>query len=272
MRRLLILIMLLAPIALAQASDPTEELNRKYAKHILRLQTPLQGDSISFDLEGRPKGKPGLVGLDDPINIDEIKIKNNELIIEGTRALLIMSPVDGAVRYGTTTKKVRLTLALPMSTVKAAEVAFANVFLAAGSGSCTTEEAADFAARATGNAKAERPASDGPIQVCIPSGGRGFWGGKGVTPPQMIEHGAPVFPARDAFSKLSRSRKIKLFILVDEQGMPRDVVIVSGRDAREMYDRIAVRDWRYRPAKKDGIPVPVVSSVEVELNTKVERY
>ncbi len=55
-----------------------------------------------------------------------------------------------------------------------------------------------------------------------------------------------------------------LWLIVDDQGRPRDIRVVRGLgfglDARAIN---AVKQWRFQPAMKDGRPVNVQISVEV---------
>ena len=55
-----------------------------------------------------------------------------------------------------------------------------------------------------------------------------------------------------------------LWLIVDDQGRPRDIRVVRGLgfglDAKAIE---AVKQWRFQPAMKDGHPVNVQISVEV---------
>ena len=58
-----------------------------------------------------------------------------------------------------------------------------------------------------------------------------------------------------------------LMLIVDQQGRPRDIHLVRGLgyglDAKAIA---AVQQWRFQPAMRDGRPVDVQISVEVEFH------
>lgn len=86
--------------------------------------------------------------------------------------------------------------------------------------------------------------------------------GGGVSSPQLV------FRVEPEYSEEARKAKFQgtvvLSIIVDEQGLPRGFKVVRplglGLDDRAIE---AVKKWRFRPAYKDGKPVAVMASVEV---------
>lgn len=100
-----------------------------------------------------------------------------------------------------------------------------------------------------------------------PGEGGGYGGGAyriggGVSPP------AVVFKVEPEYSEEARKAKFQgsvlLSIIVDASGKPRDVRVTRtcglGLDEKAVE---AVMKWRFRPGLKDGKPVPVVATVEV---------
>lgn len=93
-------------------------------------------------------------------------------------------------------------------------------------------------------------------------GGGVYKVGGGVSPPQAISTPDPEYTqeARDAKTQGT----CVLWLIVDQQGRPRDIRLVRGLghglDARAIA---AVQQWQFHPAKKDGQPVSVQITVEV---------
>ncbi len=87
--------------------------------------------------------------------------------------------------------------------------------------------------------------------------------GSGVTPPVLI-FSQPLQPtdeaARDKFGGIC-----VLSLIVDAQGMPQDVKVVRklsyGLDENSLA---AVSGYRFKPAMKDGEPVPVLTYIEID--------
>ncbi|MEO8659950.1 MAG: energy transducer TonB [Bryobacteraceae bacterium] len=100
-----------------------------------------------------------------------------------------------------------------------------------------------------------------------PGEGGGFGGGVyriggGVSAP------VPIFKVEPEYSEEARKAKFQgtvlLSIVVDETGKTRDIKVLRtlglGLDEKAIE---AVMKWRFRPAYKDGKPVPVAANVEV---------
>jgi TonB family protein len=89
--------------------------------------------------------------------------------------------------------------------------------------------------------------------------------GHGVSPPHVIYSPEP------QFAELARAAKyegvLTLMLVVEKDGLPTDVHVVSplgcGLDLKGVQ---AVRNWRFRPAEKDGQPVRVEIAVEVDFH------
>jgi protein TonB len=58
---------------------------------------------------------------------------------------------------------------------------------------------------------------------------------------------------------------VVLKVLVDERGVVEQVVVVSGIAGADLNDSAvkAARQWTYRPATKDGVPVKVWTTEQV---------
>src|SRR5579859_680855 len=93
-------------------------------------------------------------------------------------------------------------------------------------------------------------------------GGGVFKVGGGISAPQAIATPDPEY-TEEARNAKTQGTCI-LWLIVDDQGNPRDIKVVRGLghglDAKAID---AVKQWRFQPALKDGHPVNVQISVEV---------
>ncbi len=100
-----------------------------------------------------------------------------------------------------------------------------------------------------------------------PGEGGGFGGGVykiggGVSAPTLV------FKVEPEYSEEARKAKFQgtvvLYVVVDEKGMPRDLKVVRplglGLDQKALE---AVQKWRFKPGVKDGKPVSVGATIEV---------
>jgi TonB family protein len=86
--------------------------------------------------------------------------------------------------------------------------------------------------------------------------------GGGVSSPQLL------FKVEPEYSEEARKAKFQgtvvLYVVVDEKGMPRDLKVVRplglGLDEKAIE---AVTKWRFKPGYKDGRPVAVAATIEV---------
>jgi len=93
-------------------------------------------------------------------------------------------------------------------------------------------------------------------------GGGAYRIGGGVSAPALI------FKVEPEYSEEARKAKFQgtvvLFVIVDEKGQPRELKVVRplglGLDEKAIE---AVQKWRFKPGVKDGKPVPVQATVEV---------
>jgi protein TonB len=93
-------------------------------------------------------------------------------------------------------------------------------------------------------------------------GGGAYRIGGGVSPPTVV------FKVEPEYSEEARKAKFQgtvvLFVVVDEKGNPKDLRVIRplglGLDQKAIE---AVEKWRFNPGKKDGKPVPVQATIEV---------
>src|SRR5579884_1195392 len=93
-------------------------------------------------------------------------------------------------------------------------------------------------------------------------GGGAYKIGGGVSAPSVIYKVEPEYSEEARKAKFQGT--VVLFVVVDEHGNPRDLKVLRplglGLDQKAIE---AVQKWKFRPGMKDGHPVPVQATIEV---------
>jgi TonB family protein len=99
------------------------------------------------------------------------------------------------------------------------------------------------------------------------TGGGPFRPGSGIDPPRLLKEIKPDYPDDARRRRLEGS--VDLEIVVRRDGSVGDVKILKGL-ASELNDRAiqAVRQWRFSPAHRQGVPVDVIVEVSVEFKMR----
>jgi TonB family protein len=90
-------------------------------------------------------------------------------------------------------------------------------------------------------------------------------------PPRLIRGRAPVYPISAVISQ--RTAEVLLAYTIGEYGVPRDIQVLESPD--EVFARhaiLAVREWRYAPAIRDGRPVAVEVQHPIAFSQNVARF
>jgi TonB family protein len=90
-----------------------------------------------------------------------------------------------------------------------------------------------------------------------------------VTPPEIVRQVEPEYTAE------ARSRRLEgvviLYVEVNANGVPENVKVVRSLDAElDKKAALAVQQWRFKPAIKNGKPVTVSAQVDVQF--RLPRY
>ena len=90
-----------------------------------------------------------------------------------------------------------------------------------------------------------------------------FRAGPGVKPPKVTHKVKPEYTQQAFYARIQG--KVVCEVVVDEHGKPVNVSVISplgfGLDQRAVT---AIRRWDFSPGSKDGMPVKVITMVEVE--------
>ena len=113
--------------------------------------------------------------------------------------------------------------------------------------------------------KPEQPVK--PEQPWPPAGV--FRPGGEVTEPKLIRETKPNYTAESMRAKVQGSVFIEAVVLTD--GTVGEVRVVRSLDKKFGLDDVAVttvKQWRFTPGKKDGVPVPVVLEVQMSFTNR----
>ena len=85
-----------------------------------------------------------------------------------------------------------------------------------------------------------------------------------LQPPRLLSSSPPAYPP-DARRQRVQG-EVVLDALVDETGKVVEMAVTSGPPALQSAAREAVRNWKYAPARLNGEPIPVHTTVKVRFN------
>lgn len=106
-----------------------------------------------------------------------------------------------------------------------------------------------------------------PPKVAAPSSGAPVSKGSDFTPPVAVTKAEAEYTPEAHAVKLEGSVQVSL--TVDEHGLPRDVKVVHGLGMGLDEKAVeAVRKWTFRPGIKDGKPIAVPATVEVQFKVR----
>jgi len=91
----------------------------------------------------------------------------------------------------------------------------------------------------------------------------------GVTAPQLIKSARPNYPAEAMSAKVQGF--VRLEAVVQPDGTVGEVRVRRSLDRKFGLDESAVKalkEFRFTPGTKDGVPVPVLVSSEIEFTTR----
>ncbi len=99
------------------------------------------------------------------------------------------------------------------------------------------------------------------------STGKVYRVGGGVTPPKVIQKTDPAYT--DAASKAKIEGTVRLDLEISPEGFAQNIHVSKGLDPGLDENAVfSVRQWRFQPGMKDGEPVTVAATIEVNFRLK----
>jgi protein TonB len=90
--------------------------------------------------------------------------------------------------------------------------------------------------------------------------------GSSTKPLTLISKSEPLY-SRTAYDKKVQGTVV-LEIEVDEQGLPQNITILKSLESTLDANAVAcVKEWRFRPASRDGAPIKATATVEINFRS-----
>ncbi|MFY9852451.1 MAG: energy transducer TonB [Terracidiphilus sp.] len=124
---------------------------------------------------------------------------------------------------------------------------------------------ASFSGGQQDSSSASSPTSDvQPARVKV------YADGPGVTAPELLPFPPPPHPAEECGKKIHGT--VVLSVIVDAAGQPRNIMFIRplGTDLDKFALQVAAAD-HFRPGTRDGVPVAVGQSLDVNMQACVEK-
>jgi hypothetical protein len=256
---------LLASLFAPAADQPALEsqMRQLLKNNILALRMPYTAGDLKFDAQGKLIGTSniGPWTIYSSVQISDVSVKDSSFELDGERVILVPSKGKGSVLPMLTGRKVHISLGLTAPADEAKiRAAVSNIFSedsVEGHFSAYWKPAADMEKPCKAILK-EHPdgvvgtlESENPVYGCVKS--------SVVKPPK-----ATFKPAPGAGAKNPPEGVASLRIVIDEHGYP--VIIAPKTSSTPDYGiaaLVAVSQWTYSPAMKDGKPVPFMMDIDV---------
>jgi TonB family protein len=245
-------------------------LTEQYNGKTLFFRHFFQSDSQEYDSDGQaiknsPQGPWALYGQ---MLVKKITLDKDKLQLEGNRVVYRFDEQAVHLTPLRNHEKVKVTIRLssPLTTVEEAAAVLGKVF------AVTEEERVNLVPAEWRHYLVDHPtALGGPSEakrndVQNPTTEKVFHAGEsGVTPPKVVSRWEPIFPPAARNEALQGT--VGLRAIVDSAGRVREIKVVHpvGKGLDESAIE-AVKNWRFKPATKDGVAVPVEVYIEVDFH------
>lgn len=275
-----LLLVSILPSPLARAGDDIrEQLKADYLGKVLTLRHFYEGTHLTFQTDGSLLGmaEVGPWTVDGQVFVETIELHESTLQIHARRVCLVFDSKDKPYRdvldllaeskapdrdklqgsFWGNEVDIEILLASVPPGPQEITSAMNAVFLAPGDSlrDIVPEFWQDYFDKIEGRPQMVRHSTETVYTVI--SGP--------VSPPQVLHQADPEFSVEARKAKYHGVMTVSL--VVDSSGTPRDVEIMSplglGLDEKAVA---AVRSWKFKPAMRNGKPVPVRIAVEVDFH------
>jgi hypothetical protein len=247
-----------------------DDLRNMVVNKVISLGAPLAGTDLKFDESGKPVGNPevGVFTLDSALQTTALNLTDHSLELDAARVILI--PKDGDVMPLLSDRKVHVSLAIkpPIKDKNQVLEALSLVFSTKDMKekmNATWKQAGNFDKNCKAVLKDHPDGVVGtlngtdPVYSCLKS--------NVVSPPKKTTSPVPVGPDKKAMAG-----NAILAVVVDQNGSPAVMNIFKANDqAFTMAALNAMSQWKFKPAMKDGKPVPYLSYIELGTENSDEK-
>jgi len=259
--------LIVAAVAVPVAhGDLQRELRQTYTGKLLSLRTPSNLDVLHFDQEGRAarpsEGEPWTTCS--LFKVRKIGVNFAEIVIEGERLAVVLSP-DAVKKLLLVEldRPVHVTIDLPprVRTLADSKSILLRVFAPG-----------DLVARMTSAWRSEVDLNRNLVDVsrATPDGRIGvlaqnrpvYLGDTLPTPPVPIYKPVPTVPFKKHHKKSGGACRVRM--VVNERGFPEILEVLQQlRQGLDNQLLAAVSQWRFKPAKRENLPVAAMLTVDV---------
>lgn len=259
-----LLLLLLTLSAAAQDTKAVEKaLHYMKGKHLV-LKTGYRESGLTFDPSGSlvSKGTPAPISLNGMFEVVKVKVSARALEITGERTALFIDARSQKVQGLKTGERLRVRLqsAADIASVTDAELLLSRVFR---ENTFLEELRRSYWLRLVDGKDADAAADRGdPVGILL--GERPVYRVK----PGVVEPPQPTYTPDPQYAENARRQKVTgrsiWEMYVNERGEPELIELKGHLDKDlDLSTVYALRNWRFKPARKAGQPVAVRIGVEV---------
>jgi TonB family protein len=250
------------------------EFRKTYEHQLFSLKNPDSAATIKFDSSGSQTSKalPGPWSTCGLLQVERVSLSSRQIEIFGRRVLLALrasdadttasAPMaDAQVTPVLIDRRVHLVMELssPPNNIAELNSALSHVF----EGGELMDRVAQYWKPKTTDVETFRQNTPYAVLAEL-EGGRPVY----LVHPDVMQPPKPIHTPDPTYTDSARQKRLTgnatLLAVINEQGFPEILEVVKGLgEGLDTQALIAVADWRFKPAVKDGHPVAVMINVAV---------